>query len=447
MKWVGRILALLVFAGFLLVVAAFTALLWLNIPEVTAGMAAKAVCSAHFVSGRTESAEELMTKDVSPASPAFLLVSSSIDDSEKSVTAKFLGVFSRRASLLDQRGCVLDAQPQPDAVAFTAAPLRPAPWPEGDAAVPVAQWGTGVDSAGLQQAVQQAFVGAGDPDAANTRAVAVVQGGRLLVAQESTDIPQNVALHGWSASKTVAAMLFYKRAQEVGLAITIADLLFMRDGLDNNEGYGPGGSVLQMLYAEPDMASWAASHPVAHPAGTHWQYLSATAVLLSEVTRGQFDTDEEYWAYSKKALFDPIGMTSATLETDTSGTWVGSSYQWASVRDWARLGQVMLKDGDWNGTQVLPKGWLALASTPAMPSGEGHGYGAQTWLPGDPIGGECKAYPGVPADTLAMDGHWGQRVVMVPSRDAVIVRLGWTFTSSQFDGCRLVSDILAALPK
>ena len=82
-----------------------------------------------------------------------------------------------------------------------------------------------------------------------------------------------------------------------------------------------------------------------------------------------------------------------------------------------------------------------------MPSGEGHGYGAQTWLPGDPIGGECKAYPGVPADTVAMDGHWGQRVVMVPSRDAVIVRLGWPFTRSQFDGCRLVSDILAALPK
>ena len=148
-------------------------------------------------------------------------------------------------------------------------------------------------------------------------------------------------------------MLFYKRAQEVGLDIntpvvdafrpsrepswvadwrkderkdiTVADLLFMRDGLRNNEGYGPGGAVLQMLYGEPNMAAWAAEHPAAYPAGTHWEYLSATANILAEVTKGQFDTDEEYWAYAKKALFDPIGMTSATLETDTSGTWVN---QW-----------------------------------------------------------------------------------------------------------------------
>ena len=475
MKWVGRILALAVFAVFLLLVVVVTGLLWLNIPEVTAGMAAKAVCSAHFVGGRSETAEDLMSKDVAPASPAFSLVSASIDDAQRSVTAKFAGVFSRRASLLDQRGCVLDAEPQPSAAPYTPTPLRPTLWPQGDGTVPVAEWGAGVDSVGLQKAVQEAFVGAGDVNAANGRAVAVVQGGRLLVAQESEGFPPNVAMHGWSATKTVAAMLFYKRAQEVGLDIntpvvdafrpsrepswvadwrkderkdiTVADLLFMRDGLSNNEGYGPGGAVLQMLYGEPNMAAWAAEHPAAYPAGTHWEYLSATANILAEVTKGQFDTDEEYWAYAKKALFDPIGMTSATLETDTSGTWVGSSYQWASVRDWARLGQVMLKDGDWNGTQVLPPGWLALASTPSMPTGLGHGYGAMTWLPGDPVGGECKEYPGVPADTVAMDGHWGQRVVMVPSRDAVIVRLGWTFESSQFNGCKLVSDILATLPK
>jgi CubicO group peptidase (beta-lactamase class C family) len=221
----------------------------------------------------------------------------------------------------------------------------------------------------------------------------------------------------------------------------------MRDGLKNDEGYDPMGSVVQMLYGEQDMAAWAAGHPAAHPAGTSWQYLSATANILADVTRGQFATDQEYWDYSKSALFNPIGMTSATLETDTSGTWVGSSYQWASVRDWARLGLVMLDDGRWSGTQLLPAGWLAIAQTPAMPDGLGHGYGAQSWLLGDRAAGECRAFPGVPADTIAMEGHWGQLVAMVPSRNAVVVRLGWTFDKSKFNGCQFISDVLAALPQ
>jgi len=202
-----------------------------------------------------------------------------------------------------------------------------------------------------------------------------------------------------------------------------------------------------MLYIAPDMAAWAADHPASHPAGTYWQYLSATANILAAITRGQFATDQEYWDYSRKALYEPIGMTSGSLATDLAGTWVGSSYQWASVRDWARLGQVMLDDGRWGSTRVLPAGWLKFASTPAMPSGEGHGYGAQSWLLGDPVAGECRANPGVPADTIAMEGHWGQLVAMVPSRKAVIVRLGWTFNSDAFDGCQLVSDVLAALPQ
>ncbi|MEI6360525.1 MAG: serine hydrolase [Actinomycetes bacterium] len=475
MKWIGRILALLLFGVFLLLVLVFTVLFWFNIPQNAAGMAAKTLCSAYFVAGRTEPVDALLAQDVVPASPALKAISASIDTQSKSVTAKFLGVMSRRAALLDNRGCVLDAEPQPGATPYAPKPLRPEPWPAGDAAVALGDLPDGVDATRLKAAVDAAFVGAGDPEAANARGVAVVQNGRLLAAKEADSIPPSTALHGWSATKTVAAMLFYKKAAEVGLDIsmpvvdafppgrepswvadwrkdqrkdiTVADLLYMRDGLKNDEGYDPMGSVVQMLYGEPDMAGWAAEHPSAHPAGTSWQYLSATANILAEVTRGHFATDEEYWEYSKTALFDPIGITSGTLETDTSGTWVGSSYQWASVRDWARLGQLMLDDGVWGGTQVVPPGWLKTASTPAMPQGPGHGYGAQSWLLGDPVAGECKAYPGVPADTIAMEGHWGQLVAMVPSRRAVVVRLGWTFNKGRFDGCQFVSDVLAALPQ
>jgi CubicO group peptidase (beta-lactamase class C family) len=202
-----------------------------------------------------------------------------------------------------------------------------------------------------------------------------------------------------------------------------------------------------MLYGEDDMAGWAADHPTDHEPGTHWEYLSAVSNILAQVVRAQFPTDEEYWTYPQTALFDPIGVTTATLETDADGTWVGSSYLWASVGDWARLGQLMLQDGTWKGQQVLPPGWRELAATPSMPDGEGHGYGAQTWIPADPVGGECKGTPGLPADTLSMEGHWGQIVAVVPSRDAVVVRLGWTFDDAQFDGCQFVSDVLSALPR
>ncbi len=467
-RWTIRVLVGLLIAGAAVVVLAVGALLYLQIPQNAAGMAAKSICSAHFVSGREGSADELMAQELAAASPAFSLVSTSIDDAEQSVSARFLGVISRRATLMEQRGCVLDGEVDAQAQATVAGPADPAPWPAGDGLAEVA-------NPELEAVLDAAMVGAGDVAAANTRAVAVVQGDQLVGLRTGPDFTPQTPQHGWSMTKTVAAMLFYARAQEVGLDletpvvdafrpgrepgwvadwraderadITVADLLYMRDGLQNDEGYGPTGAVVAMLYGAPDMAAWAADHPVAAPAGTSFQYLSATANLLADVAKGQFDSDADYWAYPQDALFGPLGIDTATLETDAAGTWVGSSYLWADVLDWARLGRLMMADGQWDGSQVLPAGWLTLATTPAMADGEGHGYGAQTWLLGDPIGGECRAYPGVPEDTVAMEGHWGQLVAMVPSRDAQIVRLGWTFESDVYDQCQLISDVLAALPE
>lgn len=456
-RWIW--VTLIVLAGLLVgfVVVAVGGLLYVRIPQNAAGMAAKTICSLHFVSGRPGTAEELMTADVLPASPALATVSASINEEDHSVTARFLGVVSRRASFLDKRGCVLDEDPQPGSTPYVAQPASPAPWPDGSGA-------TGASPA-LQQVVDAVFVGSGDPTAANARALAVVHGGRLLIEREGTGFTANTALHGWSMTKTVTGWLAYTKLAEAGIdlqspvvdafpsgrepawvaqwrqderrAITIADLFFMRDGLANDEGYGTTGSVVQMLYGEPDMAAWAATHPAGSPAGTTWQYLSATSNILADVVKAQFATDEEYWDYPRTALFDPLGITTATLETDTTGTWVSSSYLWASADDWARLGQAMMTD---------TTGWREFAATPALPSGPGHGYGAQTWLPGEPTDGECSTYPGIPADTLMMEGHWGQLVAMVPSRDTVIVRLGWTFDKSTFDGCQLISDVLGAIP-
>lgn len=445
-----------------------------DIPRSAAGMAAKGICSAAFVAGRAR--QNLLAEDVLPASPVLRLISVSVEEGSRSVTARFAGLFSRRAVLLPQRGCVLDVAPLPGPVLAhghggTAAGR---PWPQGEAPLPQDQWGGEIDAARLKQAVEEAFVGAGDPAAANARGIAVVHRGRLLVLRTAPGFAAATPLHGWSMTKTVAGMLAYKRAAETGLAldapvvnafpkarepswlagwredarqqIAVADLLYMRDGLANIESYEPGGAVPRMLWAVPSAAAFAAAAPAEAAVGTRWRYLSASSNVLAAVSRSRFESDAEYWAYPASALFEPIGARTAVMETDTDGNWVGSSYLWASVGDWGRLGQLMLNDGRWGGTQVLPPGWLRYASTPATAQGAGRGYGAQVWRIGDPEEGLCKGL-GLPADTIAMRGHWGQLVAIVPSREAVIVRLGWTFRKEQFDGCKFVASVLQALPQ
>lgn len=473
-QWAGRIGLTVV--GIIVVILAMVIglLTYFHIPSNGAGMAAQSICSAAFMAGRPGSADQLMAEDVLPANGMLKAISTTLNRDNKTATSSFLGLVSRTSSLTPDRGCVLDLPPSPNAQPYDPASMNVSQWPVGNGPLPAGKWPAGVNQAGLQDVVNKAFNGAGDPASTNGRGVAVVYDNQLLVAEDAPGFPPAVGLHGWSMTKTVAAMLAYKKFQEVGLdiqspvvdsfpqdrepawvaqwrrderaKITVADLLYMRDGLNMNEGYGPTDDVVQMLYGEPDMAAWAASHPADAPAGTRWRYLSATSNILAAVARGQFENDAEYWAYPQQALTGPIGATTASLATDTSGTWVGSSYEWAAVGDWARLGQVMLNDGVWEGQRVLPESWLDVATAPAMPSGDGHGYGGQTWLLGDPVGGECRTTPGFPADTMAMEGHWGQIVAMIPSKNAVVVRLGWTFDKTQFDMCQLVADVVAQLP-
>jgi len=229
-------------------------------------------------------------------------------------------------------------------------------------------------------------------------------------------------------------------------AIRVSDLMFMRDGLAIVEDYNPWGTVPRMLWGEADAASVAAAAPVDAPPAARWRYLSASANVLAAVARGRFETDATYWAYPRQALFEPIGAKSAIIETDPAGNWIASSFMWASTADWARLGELLRLDGRWGSAQVLPPGFLKLAQTPALSRGDGLGYGALTWRIGNPVAGQCRGLD-VPEDTVAMLGHWGQIVAVIPSREAVVVRLGWTFSAGQFDQCAFLADILRALPE
>ena len=201
-----------------LAASAAAALVITGLPRIAAGMAAKAVCSAVFVAGR--SPDGLLDQDVRPADRLLLPVRVSIDRQQRSVTGHYLGAAARRAVWLPDRGCVLDVAPAAAGSAVRApAEDASATWPEGNAPLDRAQWGQGVDATRLLRAVDGAFAGAGDVHAANTRGIAVAHRGRLLVLRHAAGFGPGTALHGWSMTKTVAGMLMFKLASETGLAL------------------------------------------------------------------------------------------------------------------------------------------------------------------------------------------------------------------------------------
>ncbi|HGG57625.1 MAG TPA: class C beta-lactamase-related serine hydrolase, partial [Nannocystis exedens] len=193
-------------------------------------------------------------------------------------------------------------------------------------------------------------------------------------------------------------------------------------------------SVMAMLYTRgrADMGGFVASRGLAHEPGTHWNYSSGDTVLLMRVLREALG-DERNADYPWVALFDRIGMKSAVLERDAAGTFVGSSYLYASARDLAKWGFLLLNDGVWGGQRLLPEGWVrytltmapAYYTTELTPDTVDDNPGAQVYLNlGDPGRDVPPPWPAAPADTFAAQGHWGKSIVVFPSLDMIAVRMG-----------------------
>jgi CubicO group peptidase (beta-lactamase class C family) len=168
--------------------------------------------------------------------------------------------------------------------------------------------------------------------------------------------------------------------------------------------------------------------------------------VLLRSARERIGDDRAYLAFPRRALFDPIGMASAVFETDASGTFVGSSLLYATARDWARFGLLVLNEGRWNGRRVLPEQWVAFmrAPAPAAPEGE---YGAHWWLKLEANRGPRARPRALPADAFHAAGHGGQFVTIVPSRRAVVVRLGHAVDRGAWDQDEFAAAVLEALAR
>ncbi len=203
-------------------------------------------------------------------------------------------------------------------------------------------------------------------------------------------------------------------------AITLRQLLAMRDGLDFMEDYEDDrvSDVIEMLFGsgQADMAHFAADRPLAAEPGTRFSYSSGTSNIISGVVARTVGAGEAYARFLHGRLFAPIGMTSADPELDEAGTWVGSSYLRATARDYARFGLLYLRDGVWNGTRLVPPGWVDHARTWVSEDPEDHSpYGAHWWG----VAGDARG-------TFGASGYEGQSITVCPPLDLIVVRLGKT---------------------
>ena len=450
-------------SALLLLLIAAALLLWLEPPallRVGANYSAKIVCSNVFLAARNP--EEVLSLDVQAPGIALLkFMQVSVDRGRGVVRAGFLGfIGDGLAQWQPGKGCSVLPDGKLDPKPLPAPLLAPAPVPEPSAAAalsPAASWpeGTAVHTdLGRDRVLENdALAGPG------ARAIVVVDHGRIVAERYAPGFNASTPLLGWSMTKTVMAGVIGLLVKDGKLKldqagfwpgndgrerIRLSDLLAMSSGLQWNEAYGAVSDVTGMLYLQPDMAAFAKGEPLAHPVGESWSYSSGTAVILSRIA--QDAAGEDLAEFIQARLFAPLGITSATIEKDEHGTLVGSSYMYATARDWARYGQFLLQDGVWQGHGLLPSGYVAMMATPVAASRGQYGRG-QTWLWGSDAatpGVNPDAAFGIPADTFWMSGHDGQNVAIIKSRQLVIVRLGLTPVSAGYSPQPLVKAILEA---
>ncbi len=416
------------------------------------GYAAKNICSAVFLAGRDQRSVETGENGTNLMKYA----RSSVDKAAGSVTSTVFGLKPRTAVYRDGVGCVLlpEGGGGPGAAAYK--PVRSiavssAPYPCGSGTAEQAPL-PGIDTAALSRAVANAFDSPGQK-LKKTAAVIVVHNDRIIAEQYAPGFGRTTRLAGWSMTKSLTSAIVGVLVKKGKLdtarknlfpewtdgrsEITLAQLLNMNSGLEWTEDYSNSSGVLKMLYEAADMGAVQRGKPLTAAPGGRWRYSSGVTNLLALFLRGQFPTQQAYLDFWYAGLVDQLGMSSMVLETDLAGNYVGSSYAWATARDWAKFGLLYLHRGSWNGRQVLTPAWVDFTAAPA--AGSNGAYGAHFWLN---AGGK---FPAAPEDMFYCAGHYGQYIFILPSQNTVIARFGLG-GKAVFDANLFLKEVLSAIP-
>lgn len=420
-------------------------------PVIT-GYAAKNLASGIFVANRSQ--ESVENTDLNFSFIRF--TSNSVDTINKEVTSRFLWA-SSKAIYIDGFGCTLVRDFTEDEIRNRPYTIVPLPdvdpdtidWPAGDRisdTVPA-----GVDTDKLKLALNRAFA-----DTAGTKgtfAVAIAYKNQLIAERYKEGFSPDNRFLSWSMAKSIThaltgvlvkqgkldihqPLLFSEWQNDQRSSITINHLMHMNAGQEWNENYGDLSDVTLMLHKAGDMARFSINKPAAALPDSIWLYNSGATNIVTLAIRNTFDDEAKYFAFPRQELFNPLGMRSAIFETDASGNFAGSSYIYASMRDYLRFGLLYLNKGMWQGNQLLPEGWTDLAAEPA--AGSDGQYGSFFWL------NRSGDYPDAPADLFMCRGHDGQYIYIIPSMELVIVRTGFS-KKGQFDTNAFVKSILNSI--
>jgi CubicO group peptidase (beta-lactamase class C family) len=408
--------------------------------------AAKTVCSNVFVAKRD--ADTVIRTDVQFAEHSVTkLMKIDIDTANRRVETAIFGLFARRyAGYAEGRGCTIVLKDEiPDRA---AAPRLPPATP--DALWPAGERTQLSDDKRLLAALNDPVL-----QGAGMRAIVVVHDGRVVGETYGEGFNASTPLLGWSMTKTVNAALvgmavkdgklsldqkslFPQWASDARGEISVADLMAMTSGLAWNEDHGSPPDPGRLENLEKDAAAFARDRALVAPPGTKFNYSGGSSVLLARIWQNAIGAEAR--AYPQQRLFKPLGMTSAVLESDPSGTFLGEAFLYANAHDWARFGEFLRMSGEWNGEQLLPTGFVDYMHSPVPASDEGHGpvYGrGQVWL------ARGQGFD-LPADTFMLQGHLRQVIAIIPSRKLVILRMGLTREDIGYSVAKLLRAIVAA---
>ena len=433
--------------AFLLIAFAFFRITLYPKLNIVNGFSARSVATHYFLAGRSQEFTEKTDNDIESMD----LATSILDKNTKTVESSVYGLKKRKAIYKDGIGTILIPENE-DASKIFLVPNRDKtpknmPFPYGDLPQKDTVF-TNIDYLNLDKAISNAFTE--DADIKKTRSVLVVYKNQIIGEQYKEPFDKNSIFLGWSMAKSITSgvlgvleqqgkikidqsNLFEEWKNDDRKNITIRNLLNMNSGLEWEEDYTKICDATEMLFIDSDMSLRQKNKQLVGKPNESWNYSSGTSNLLSAFIRKQFSSQQAYLDFWYTNLIDKIGMHSALIETDYSGNYIGSSYVWATARDWAKFGLLYLHNGNWNGEQIIHKHWVEFTQKPTNTSkGE---YGGHFWT------NEGLRFKSAPKNMYYCDGYQGQFVCIFPDLDLVIVRTGLDGSDAHIDA--LLKDILA----
>lgn len=406
--------------------------------QAGSGLVSQTLCSAAFVSGVDP--DEIYRETVRPIGAMSLLdpaIRYEVDSERREVRTAVAGFFRSRSVYRDRFGCALVDRSMP---AETGSTFRRRELEIPSVVEP--------RSVRIRRALDRIFARRD----LGTKAVVVMHRGEIIAERYGPGYGPETPLRGWSVAKSITNALIAILVRDGRLnvhdpapvtawrsderrQISIDHLLRMTSGLALHESGSGFDPVSRMLMVETDKAGFAIGAPLEAPPGHQWRYSTGNTVILSRIIRDAVGgRGRDVADFSRRELFERVGMRNTTLELDVTGTPTGSVY--ASARDWARFGELYRNDGCVAGRRILPIGWVSYSTRPTLDTGYGAGFwlGGSTWRPDWSM----------PPDAFYASGHLHQKVLIVPSYELVIARFGVTHSADDGFGY-LAVEVLRAL--